>query len=483
MSQETLQMSNIAKGQLQQPPPKSTHEMKTAQIIESLVWFSFHIPRTVLEDLIAHELELWERTRGKRRQQQKRRGGRRTNAKEDESACSVIMGDDEDSEFLLGSVMSAEKYNGIPGKFRKDMMHLPKNVSRESAILFVDMSGFTKLATMLDVESLSKVINTYFDMILSELIQFGADILKFAGDAIFCEWRVVDDLSEHDGDSTTNILSDMNASMLMGDLWEQDEISPLASRVMQAAKCASSLVRKFSDYQVTTGRDTTDAMLNLHCGLGAGHLVGLHVGDYQEGQDVEENFELRREFLVMGSPIDQVSKAADVAKHGEVYASPEALKILECCCDFTEEQTVSTEPVCIAAREKSYLKFKLNHAPQFSSGLQPYESLRMHCKSLNHAALGRLHAQMALYVHPVIRSDELVLSAAIQEGAISQPTETIESRHRAQAELRSVYTMFISPIIKPTVTGRKEIDEKLYNTLHNIMRVTSRELDRYSGHL
>ena len=32
---------------------------KKDHIVESLVWFSFHIPRTVLEDLIAHELEVW----------------------------------------------------------------------------------------------------------------------------------------------------------------------------------------------------------------------------------------------------------------------------------------------------------------------------------------------------------------------------------------------------------------------------------------
>jgi class 3 adenylate cyclase len=39
------------------------------------------------------------------------------------------------------------------------MISLPKDVRRRSALLFVDMSGFTKLSTILDVESLSKVIN------------------------------------------------------------------------------------------------------------------------------------------------------------------------------------------------------------------------------------------------------------------------------------------------------------------------------------
>jgi hypothetical protein len=47
-------------------------------------------------------------------------------------------------------------------------------------------------------------------------------------------------------------------------------------------------------------------MLNVHCGVGVGRLVGLHVGDFKEDQE-EEGVELRREFLILGEPIDQVS--------------------------------------------------------------------------------------------------------------------------------------------------------------------------------
>lgn len=167
-------------------------------------------------------------------------------------------------------------------------------------------------------------------------------------------------------------------------------------------------------------------------------------------------------------------------------ASPEAMLSLAFVCDMPDAARCSTEPVCIASRGKDFLKLG-SAVPAGSGGvgaaLQPYESLRMHCKSLSYAALARLHMQMALYVHPVIRGDELALSAAIQSGNISQPTETLESRHRAQAELRSVYTIFIKAVLTPRVTGMKEVDEDLYKTLGDIMHVTSRELDRYSGHL
>jgi hypothetical protein len=166
-------------------------------------------------------------------------------------------------------------------------------------------------------------------------------------------------------------------------------------------------------------------------------------------------------------------------------ASPEAMRELALCCSLTEEQSMSIVPVCIASRDKSFLVFDESVDIEIGSALviQPYESLRMHCKALSEDSLYRLNLQMALYVHPVIRADELALSSAIQSGKISQPTETVESRHRAEAELRSVYTMFISAIISPTITGDKESDEELYNKLADIMWVTSRELDRYSGHL
>jgi len=168
-------------------------------------------------------------------------------------------------------------------------------------------------------------------------------------------------------------------------------------------------------------------------------------------------------------------------------ASPEAMLQLAFCCDITYEQRESREPVCIASKDKVFVNFGsdgANSSPEAdSAALQPYDSLRMHCKSLNHAALARLHLQMALYVHPVIRGDELALSRAIQAGKISQPTETVETRHRAEAELRSVLTIFIKAIISPRITGMKVIDEELFQKLLDIMHVTSRELDRYSGHL
>lgn len=495
MSANTIPMTNV----VDDFDVNKKQSDKKQAVVESLVWFSFHTPRTVLEDLISHEIELW------RREEKKHLGHELKSEKRKDYKMAYMNreedSDDDDDDSSMSSLSDDGNDNVFDGSFSEAMMRLqgksnghkmlklPKCVKRESAVLFVDITGFTKLSTLLDVESLSKVINSYFDMIVNEVISFGGDILKFAGDAFFAEWRVTDDEDDEDGQGS-HPLSDLNASLAsINEIACDDDIPKLSLCVLSAAKCAASIVRKFSDYQVTSdaAKNTNEAMLNVHCGIGVGNLVGLHVGDYKEGQE-EGAVELRREFMILGSPIDQVSKAAEMASDGEVMASPEATLSLAFCCDMTDDQRHATEPVCIASRDGVFFEVfpdvrALDTSGAAGTAVHPYESLRMHCKSLNNTALARLHLQMALYVHPVIRGDELALSAAIQAGKIAQPSEAVESRHRAEAELRSVLTIFVKAVISPRITGLKEVDDELYKGLCDIMHVTTRELDRYSGHL
>jgi hypothetical protein len=176
----------------------------------------------------------------------------------------------------------------------------------------------------------------------------------------------------------------------------------------------------------------------------------------------------------------QVSRAGHIATDGEVMASPQAMKVLATCCEMSREMELSDSPVCIASRGQLFVSLQpkqahmLEFLPREDGVHTPvYENLRRHCAHLHRNALSRLHLQMALYVHPVVRGDELV---------ISQRAKT-QSRHVAEAELRSVYTMFIKALVSPRTTGQKNIDEALFKTLGDIMHVTSRELDRYSGQL
>jgi hypothetical protein len=62
-----------------------------------------------------------------------------------------------------------------------------------------------------------------------------------------------------------------------------------------AALCAASIAECCRDFPIyETGR--TVGLLNLHCALGVGDVAAVHVGDDR----------LKREFLLVGDPIDQV---------------------------------------------------------------------------------------------------------------------------------------------------------------------------------
>ena len=297
-------------------------------LIESLVNFSCHTPRAVLEDLIAHELHLWEGTRNYENllAEEKRKEIESSIQFSDGSLSSLSSdegidkgGDSDDNIKSTGSYDLVGAYSRLA---MAPTNSLPSSKKRESALLFVDINGFTKLSTVLDVESLSKVINSYFEMIVSEVILHGGDILKFAGDAFFAEWRTNDDGTEFPdrAECAAVALKKLNASIhsmsSSQDLsWGSTSSLPtVATCVWQAATCATTIVRKFSDFHVAVPRDSTfdngEAMLNVHCGIGAGHMIGLHVGDYREDDDEaqeDEIAELRREYIFLGDAINQVS--------------------------------------------------------------------------------------------------------------------------------------------------------------------------------
>jgi class 3 adenylate cyclase len=127
----------------------------------------------------------------------------------------------------------------------------------------------------------------YFQLIVDKTFEFvGSDIMKYAGDAIFVNWRATSDM-------------------------------PIQHCVLAAAQCAASLVRECADFPVyanvngVSQQDSPIAHLNIHCGLAHGKMTGFHVGDDRS----------RREYLYIGEPIQQATQMCNQAKLGEVMAS------------------------------------------------------------------------------------------------------------------------------------------------------------------
>ena len=66
----------------------------------------------------------------------------------------------------------------------------------EGSILFSDISGFTKLSGQLmntmgvqGSEELNRVINNFFDLMITAIFDRGGDVIKFMGDAMFVVWH------------------------------------------------------------------------------------------------------------------------------------------------------------------------------------------------------------------------------------------------------------------------------------------------------
>eukprot|EP00797_Seminavis_robusta_P022824 Sro368_g127930.2 (2147) ;mRNA; r:15598-22595 len=319
---------------------------------------------------------------------------------------------------------------------------LPCGVKHHCALLFVDISGFTMLSTRLKVEQLSKTINAYFQLIVEHIEAFGGDVLKFAGDAVFVEWRstrssllATSPHDPHDGMYGGEGLGDEKA-------------------VITAAACAARIIDKCTDYEVMDEDGKKVATLNLHCAIGYGEVIGVHLGTID-----------RMEYFIIGDPIKQVATAMDLGKMGEVVASPECLKYLE--------GKPASQPKVILSKSNKFLNPKLmlvkpekrkkNQGNSFGDRLDDWDVL----------ALKSLQKLMSPYVHPVVVDNPL-----FRKGYGST-----QDRFTAEAEIRDVFTVFIQPMVSSQVTGNVSEDSEVLETLHNIMVIVNNELRRFKGQL
>jgi class 3 adenylate cyclase len=215
------------------------------------------------------------------------------------------------------------------------------------------------------------------------------------------------------------------------------------------------------------------ATLNVKCGVGCGKIVGVHVGDDAA----------RREYLILGDPIDQVADAEGAATTGEAFASPEALEVLSKVANLGQsyhESIKEKKPMCIAERQQRF--FEITNDKMMMPNTETLmsndpERILFRCEDLSHNELLWLKSMISLYVHPVVVNDENESRSKLKH------QESDYNRHLSEAELRNVYVMFISPMIDSRLTGDAAKDNKLISLLNDIMILTTKHLDRVKGHL
>ena len=213
--------------------------------------------------------------------------------------------------------------------------------------------------------------------------------------------------------------------------------------------------------------------LNCKCGVAAGHIVGIHVGDDA----------LRREYLIMGDPIDQVARAEGEASLGEVYASPEAVRCLARIgvtvrrAADGQETAEEGKPVRIADHDTAFFDVKARQEGAEAHVRKAGGNSTLDYNDLDNPELHWLQKRISLYVHPVVGNDDSEISSSVR-GRRSD-----RDRHLVEAELRNVYTCFITPLIDCRLTGEEGKDRKIFALLNQIMVVTTRELEKTRGHL
>ena len=218
------------------------------------------------------------------------------------------------------------------------------------ALLFVDISGFTKLSQNYPVEDFKTFINIYFTKIINLVTSFGGEVVKFAGDALYAIWTT------SSGGSSDNV-SDNNT----------DDDTSHAMNIEKCTTCSIAINTECNNYKVSksynkrrssavsggsTGSSTQDSLrgqgevlyriqdknteyeergstLTVYCGVSEGIMVGIDV--------VANN---RAEFFLVGRPL----KGELVC---EVY-----FKLLT-LCSFSLIPILFIQPLCFSRCCKS----------------------------------------------------------------------------------------------------------------------------------
>ncbi|XP_070604681.1 adenylate cyclase type 10 [Erythrolamprus reginae] len=202
----------------------------------------------------------------------------------------------------------------VYGDFAQEM---PFIESFDGVLLFMDISGFTALTekfsmnTSLDrgADELTQTLNHYMGDIVEEVLVFGGDVLKFAGDALLALWKV--------------------------------ERCHLNEIITLALKCSFSIQQEYGVRDTEVGLE-----LRVKIGLSAGHISKVVIGDNR-----------RQHFVVTGRAVEEVRLAQNLAKAGEIIMSPN-------CWELCDRNLIEVEKI----KNERAVKVKyIRNAPDFDA--------------------------------------------------------------------------------------------------------------------
>jgi class 3 adenylate cyclase/tetratricopeptide (TPR) repeat protein len=272
----------------------------------------------------------------------------------------------------------------------------------QAAVLFADISGFTRLTEQLaeagpsGVEAIANILNEYFGQLIDIVHNYGGDVVKFAGDAVIAVWTIASD------DGTADSVS-------RADQWQW---------TMRAAECAIEIRERLSNYKVE------NANLYLKLAISIGSITTAHVGGVFN----------RWEFLLTGNPLIEVGLANSLATSGDIIVTPSAWRLIRNDGEAEPLEFELKESIAQGGRLKSLNKpssiFVTPEKPIIPDGAE--SSLRPYIPG---AIINRLTAGQSSWIAELRRATVLFINLP----DIDQKTELAEAQNVARLVQRSVY--------------------------------------------
>jgi len=170
---------------------------------------------------------------------------------------------------VVKQIVENTSFDEVKGRVFFDVDAAAKQV--EGAVLMADASGFTALTEKLSskengAEMLCSIINRFFSVLIDIVLNYGGDVIQFAGDAVLVVFEVGTDVDE--GHAAT-----------------------MCEAVRRAVQASADIHAALNEYPAWA-----DVTLALHVGVGCGQLTTMHVGGVFD----------RQEFVVAGEPMRYV---------------------------------------------------------------------------------------------------------------------------------------------------------------------------------
>lgn len=281
-------------------------------------------------------------------------------------------------------------------------IEFPVSDELQAAVLFADISGFTRLTERLaergptGVETLARVLNEYFGQLIDIIHEYGGDVAKFAGDAVIAVW----DIASNAGTA---------GSVSRADQWQW---------TMRAAECALTIRERLTNYKAE------DQNLYLKLAVSMGSITSAHVGGVFN----------RWEFLLTGNPLIEVGIANNLAQAGEILVTPSAWKLIRNDSigepiEFELKDTIAQGGRLTGLNKPSSI-FTTPNPPVIPEGVE--NSLRAYIPG---AIINRLTAGQSAWIAELRRVTVLFINLP----DLNQSTELEKAQNIARLIQRSVY--------------------------------------------